>query len=104
MNILHANKDNFESAVLNSGKPVLLDFWAEWCGPCRMIGPVLEEIAAENADVVVAKVNVDEEAELATAFQVVSIPSLFVLKNGKVVNHSLGAKPKEQILALLDNV
>ena len=101
MSILHANKDNFESAVLNSNKPVLLDFWAEWCGPCRMIGPVLEEIAAENTDVVVAKVNVDENAELAAAFQVVSIPSLFVVKDGKVVNQAVGFMPKEQILELL---
>ena len=101
MSILHANKDNFESAVLNSNKPVLLDFWAEWCGPCRMIGSVLEEIAAENTDVVVAKVNVDENAELAAAFQVVSIPSLFVVKDGKVVNQAVGFMPKEQILELL---
>ena len=101
MSILHVNKDNFESAVLNSQKPVLLDFWAEWCGPCRMIAPTLEEIAAENDDIVVAKANVDEEPELAAAFQVVSIPSLFVVKEGKVVNQAVGALPKEQILELL---
>lgn len=101
MTVLHATKDNFEAAVLNSDKPVLLDFWAEWCGPCRMIAPTLEEIAAENEDVLVAKVNVDDEPELAAAFQVVSIPSLFVIKEGKVVNQAVGAMPKEQILDLL---
>ena len=101
MSILHINKDNFEAAVLNSDKPVLLDFWAEWCGPCRMIAPILEEIAAETDDFLVGKVNVDEEAELAAAFQVVSIPSLFVIKEGKVVNQAVGALPKEQILELL---
>ncbi len=101
MTVLHVNKENFEAAVLNSDKPVLLDFWAEWCGPCRMIAPTLEEIAAENEDVLVAKVNVDDEPELAAAFQVVSIPSLFVIKEGKVVNQAVGAMPKERILDLL---
>lgn len=101
MTILHATTENFEAEVLQSQKPVLLDFWAEWCGPCRMIGPVLEEIAAENDDLLVAKVNVDEQPALATAFQVVSIPSLFVVKDGKVVNQAVGFMPKEQILELL---
>lgn len=101
MTILHATTENFEAEVLQSQKPVLLDFWAEWCGPCRMIGPVLEEIAAENNNLLVAKVNVDEQPALATAFQVVSIPSLFVVKDGKVVNQAVGFMPKEQILELL---
>lgn len=101
MAILHVTTDNFENEVLACQKPVLLDFWAEWCGPCRMIAPILEEIANENDDIVIAKVNVDEDAALATAFQVVSIPSLFVIKDGKIVNQAVGALPKERILELL---
>lgn len=100
MKALKLNKDNFDSAI-RSAKPVLLDFYADWCGPCRMVLPIIEEIAGERDDVVVAKVNVDDEPELAERFGVFSIPALFVLKNGKVVNKSTGAKPKEQILALL---
>lgn len=100
MSVLHLNKENFEE-VVNSGKNVLVDFWAPWCGPCRMLGPVLEEIASENPDLVVAKVNVDEEAELAQAFRVMSIPMLVVMKDGKVVNQSVGLKPKAQILAMV---
>lgn len=101
MKVLHITKDTFEQEVLHSDKPVLLDFWASWCGPCRMIGPVLDEIAAEREDIKVCKVNVDEEPELASQYQVVSIPTLYVIENGKIVNQSLGAKPKAQILAML---
>ena len=100
MKALKLSKDNFDSAIQGE-KPVLLDFYADWCGPCRMVLPIIEEIAGERDDVVVAKVNVDDEPELAERFGVFSIPALFVLKNGKVVNKSTGAKPKEQILALL---
>ena len=101
MSVLHITKETFEQEVLNSDKPVLLDFWATWCGPCRMIGPILDEIAEEREDIKVCKVNVDEEPELAAKYQIVSIPTLFVIKNGEIVNQSLGAKPKAQILALL---
>ena len=101
MEVLHITKDTFEQEVLKSDKPVLLDFWAPWCGPCRMIGPVLDEIAAEREDIKVCKVNVDEEPELANQYQVVSIPAVYVIKDGQIVNQSLGAKPKAQILAML---
>jgi len=101
MSVLHITKETFEQEVLNSEKPVLLDFWATWCGPCRMIGPILDEIAEEREDIKVCKVNVDEEPELAAKYQIVSIPTLFVIKNGEIVNKSLGAKPKAQILDLL---
>lgn len=94
-------KQNFEQEVLGSSKTVLLDFWASWCGPCKMIAPVLAEIAEENSDIVVGKVNVDEEGELAAAFKVVSIPMLAVVKDGQVTNTSVGFMPKEQILDLL---
>lgn len=101
MSVMHITKDNFEQEVLKSDKPVLLDFWAEWCGPCRMVAPIIDEIADERQDIRVGKVNVDEQPELATAFQVMSIPTLVVMKEGKVVNQALGARPKQQILALL---
>jgi len=100
MSVLHVNANSFDE-VVNSGKTVLLDFWAPWCGPCRMVGPILDEIAEENPDLVVAKINVDEEAELAQAFRVMSIPMLVVMKDGKVVNQSVGLKPKAQILAMV---
>ncbi len=101
MSVLHVTKQNFSEEVMNSDKPVLLDFWAPWCGPCRMVGPILDEIAAERSDIKICKVNVDEEVELAATFRVASIPTLLVIKNGKVVNQSIGARPKQQILALL---
>lgn len=101
MSAINVTKNNFKEEVLDSDKPVLMDFWANWCGPCRMVGPVLEEIAAERPDIKVVKVNVDEEQELAAQFQVMSIPMLAVVKNGQITNMSVGARPKEQILALL---
>ena len=101
MSVIHVNKNNYGQEVLNSDKPVLLDFWAPWCGPCRLVGPILDEIAAERSDMKVCKINVDEEQELATQFGVMSIPTLVVMKNGKVVNQAVGARPKAQILAML---
>lgn len=101
MSSIKVSKSNFDREVVNSDKPVLLDFWAPWCGPCRMVGPVLEEISEERPDIKVGKVNVDEEQELAMQFGVMNIPMLAVMKDGKVVNVAVGARPKEQILALL---
>ena len=101
MSAVNINRNNFQGEVLNSDRPGLLDFWAPWCGPCRMVGPVLDEIAAERADIKIGKINVDEQPELAGQFGIMSIPTLVVMKNGKVVNQALGARPKDQILALL---
>ena len=101
MSVTNINKNNFQNEVLNSEKPVLLDFWAPWCGPCRMVSPIVDEIAAERGDIKVGKVNVDEERELAGQFGVMSIPTLVVIKGGKVVNQMVGARPKSQILAML---
>ena len=101
MSTININKNNFQEEVMQSDKPVLLDFWAPWCGPCRMVGPILEEIAQERTDIKVGKVNVDEQPELAGQFGVMSIPTMVVMKGGKVVNQALGARPKSQILALL---
>ena len=101
MSAIQVNKDNFQEVVLNSDKPVLVDFWASWCGPCRMVAPVLEEIANERSDVKVCKINVDEEPELASRYNVMSIPTLLVVKEGQVVNQAVGARPKSQILSLL---
>ena len=100
MSALNITKNNFQEEVMNSEKPVLVDFWASWCGPCRMVIPVVEQIAEENADIKVVKVNVDEEQELAAQFGVMTIPTLMVVKNGEVVNRSVGAKNKKQILAM----
>lgn len=102
MSALKINKNNFD-LVINSDKPVLLDFYAEWCGPCRMVSPIIEQIADENPQYLVGKINVDEEPELAAQFGVASIPLLAVVKDGKIVNKSAGAKPKAQILKLLES-
>ena len=101
MSVKMIGKNNFEE-VKNSDKPVLIDFYADWCGPCRMVAPILHEIAEERPDVMVAKINVDDEEELAMEFGVYSIPTLIVMKNGEVVKQSSGARPKAQILAMLE--
>lgn len=101
MAVNHIDKNNFKSEVMESDRTVLLDFWAPWCMPCRMVGPILEEIAKERSDIKVGKINVDEEPELAGQFQVMSIPTLLVMKDGKIMNRSVGAKPKEEILAMM---
>ena len=101
MKVLHINKDNFHKEVLNSEKPVLLDFFASWCGPCRMVAPILDEIAEEREDIKVCKVDIDEQPELASRFRVMSVPTLMVMKDGKIVEQSIGAKPKHQILAMV---
>lgn len=101
MSAVKINESNYQKEVLQSEKPVLLDFYADWCGPCRMVLPIVEQIAEENSDVKVCKVNVDEEQELAAQFKVYSIPSLFVMRNGQIVNQSVGAKSKEEILEML---
>ena len=101
MSVITITKDNFKQEVLESREPVLLDFWAAWCGPCRMVAPVVDEIARERADIKVGKVNVDEQPELAGQFGVMAIPTLVVMKDGKVADRAAGARPKAQILAML---
>ncbi len=101
MSVVKINNENFNSEVLSSSKPVLLDFYADWCGPCRMVGPIVAELASERNDIVVGKINVDEEPELASKFGVMSIPMLAVIKDGKLVNQAVGYRPKEEIEALL---
>ena len=101
MAAININNNNFLSEVMSSEKKVLLDFWAPWCGPCRMVVPIVEEIAKERPDIKVAKINVDENPELATRFGIMSIPTLVVMENGKIVNQAMGARPKNAILAML---
>lgn len=101
MSVMKITGENFEKEVMGSKKTVLLDFWAPWCGPCRMVGPILDEIAAEHSDILVGKVNVDEQSALAAQFRVMSIPMLVVMQDGKVVNQAVGARPKAQILSML---
>ena len=102
MSVQTITKENFEAEVLQSDKSVLVDFWAPWCGPCRMVSPIVDEIAGERDDIVVGKVNVDEQPELAAQFGVMSIPTLLVFKGGQAVNKAVGARPKEELLSLLD--
>ena len=102
MSVIHVSKENFDELVLKSEKKVLLDFWATWCGPCQMIAPVLEEIAAEREDITIAKIDVDKEMELAIQFGITSIPTLIVMDQGQAVNKLLGFRPKADIEKLLD--
>ncbi|MCD7824630.1 MAG: thioredoxin [Clostridiaceae bacterium] len=101
MEVLHLTKDNFEREVMQSDKPVFIDFWAAWCGPCQMVAPVIEELAQEVADVKIAKVNVDEEPDLAQKYNVMSIPTMLLVKNGEIVNTTVGAQPKADILKFI---
>jgi thioredoxin 1 len=101
MTAININKNNFQNEVMNSDKPVLLDFWAPWCAPCRMVVPIIEEIAGERPDIKVGKINVDEQPELASEFSIMSIPTLVVMKNGKIVQQVSGARPKKAILEML---
>ena len=101
MTAININKNNFQNEVMNSDKPVLLDFWAPWCAPCRMVVPIIEEIAGERPDIKVGKINVDEQPELASEFSIMSIPTLVVMKNGKIVQQVSGARPKNAILEML---
>lgn len=101
MSVINITNENFENQVLRAEKPVLLDFWAAWCGPCRMVSPIVDEIAAERSDIAVGKVNVDEQSDLAERFGITSIPALVVIKNGKIVNRAVGAMPKTKIIEML---
>ena len=101
MSVVHITKDNFEDLVLKSQKKVLLDFWAPWCGPCQMIGPIVEELAQEREDITVGKINVDDEMELAIQFGVTSIPMLLVMEDGQIVNKAIGYRPKADIEKIL---
>ncbi len=101
MSVMNITKNNFHEEVVQSDKPVLLDFWATWCGPCRMVSPIVDQIANERDDLKIGKINIDEQQELASAFQIMSIPTLVMMKEGKVVNQMIGARPKSQILSML---
>ena len=101
MSVISINKNNFDAEVIASDRPVLLDFYATWCGPCRMLSPIVDKIADEHPEIKVCKINVDEEEELAMRFEVMSIPTLVVIKNGEVVNRSVGALPEARILAMI---
>ena len=101
MSAININKNNFQNEIMDSEKTVLLDFWAPWCAPCRMVVPIIEEIAGERPDIKVGKINVDEQPELAQQFRIISIPTLVVMKDGQIANKAVGAMPKEEILALL---
>lgn len=101
MSAVNITKENFREEVLHADQPVLLDFWAGWCGPCRMVSPILEEIARERPDVKVGKINIDEQRELAEQFRIMSIPTLMVVRDGRVVRQAVGVRPKSQILAML---
>ena len=102
MSVLHITKDTFEREVLGADKPVLVDFWAPWCGPCRMVSPIIDEIAEEREDIKVCKINVDEEPDLANRFQVMSIPTLMVFKDGEIVRRAVGGQSKEKILEMME--
>ena len=101
MPVMNINKNNFQNEVMNADKPVLLDFWASWCAPCRMVVPIIEEIASERVDIKVGKINVDEQPELANKFGIMSIPTLVVMKNGKIVQRVSGVRSKNTILEML---
>ena len=101
MAVIEITKENYETEVLKSDKPVLLDFWAPWCGPCRMVGPIIDQIADEREDIKVGKINVDEQEELAAQFGVMSIPMLVVMENGEITNTSIGYKPKKDVLKII---
>ena len=104
MSVMTITKNNFETEVLKSEKPVLVDFWASWCGPCKMLSPIVDQLAEENPQIKVGKINVDEEQELAMQFQVMSIPTLYLFKDGKVVSSSVGVKPKQALEAMIAGV
>ena len=103
MSVITVTKENFEAVVLKADRPVLLDFWASWCGPCRIVSPIVDEIAEERSDIIVGKINLDEESALASEFSIMSIPTLVVVKDGRIVNQAVGARPKAQIEALLNS-
>ena len=102
MSVMEITKDNFQQKVVHSDKPVLLDFWASWCGPCRMVSPIIDQIAQERTDIAVGKINIDQQQELAAAFGVMSIPTLVVVKDGKIAAQTVGAQPKANILRMLN--